>query len=160
MADSVDPSSARRFELTAPAPVRALAIAAVAAVLAMVLLIVWGVTSAIAALIIGIAVLVLALALGIGALVLTRRLRTSVELRTDTITITHGGRSQSLAWAAVDEVGIRGRHLILAAKPGGGEGAAILNPRTRSDPAFLSLVTAVRDRLNADRGYGAHPFEP
>lgn len=145
--------------LTAPAPVRALAIAAVAAVLAMGLLVVWGSTAARAALIAGIALLVLAVALAVGALVLTRRLRTSVVLRSDTITVVHGGRSQSVPWAAVSEVGLRGRHLILAAKPGEGAGAAILNPRTRSDPAFLSVVTAVRDRLNADRGYGARPFE-
>lgn len=158
MANSGEPSTTARFELTASAPVRALAIAAGGAVLAMVMLILAAITDAVAALIVGVVVLVLVVTLAVVALLLTRRLRTSVVLDPDQITVTQGGRTQTLAWADVDEAGLRGPHLILAAKPGRGEDAAIRNPRTRSDPAFLAVVTAVRDRLDADRGYGARPF--
>lgn len=158
MADSGGFLPAQRFELTAPVPVRALAIAAAAAVVAMVALLVWGASDAVAVLVVGSVALVLAVALAVGALLLTRRLRTSVVLDPDAITIRQGGRTHSLAWAEVDEVGLRGRHLILAAKSGPGNDAAIMNPRTRSDPAFLAVVTAVRDRLDADRGYRARPF--
>jgi hypothetical protein len=150
--------SVRQFQLTAPAPIRALAFAAAGAVVAMVLLIVFGLTDSAVVLVVGLVVLVLAIVMGVTALLLTRRLRTSVVLTADTLTVVQGGNTRTLAWAGVDEVGLRGRHLVLTAKPGQGEDLAVLNPRTRSDPAFLSLLTAVRDRLDADRGYGARPF--
>lgn len=156
MADSGEP--ARHFELSAPAPLRALAIAAAAAVVAMVLLVVSGLADSTVILVLGLVILVLAVAMGLGAVLLTRRLRTEVVLDVDGITVTQGGSSHTLAWSHVDEVGLRGRHLVLTAKPGQGEDAAVLNPGNRADPAFLAVVTAVRDRLDADRGYGARPF--
>lgn len=125
----------------------------------MVALLTWGLTDSVGVLIVGVIALVLAVALATGALWLTRKLRTTVVLAPDAITVTQDGRTQSLAWSNVQEVGLRGRHLILAAKSGPDADAAIMNPRTRSDPAFLAVVTAVRDRLDADRGYGARPFE-
>jgi hypothetical protein len=149
----------QHFELNAPAPVRALAISAAVAVVAMVALILWGVTDAVVVLVLGIIALVLALALAGGALFLTRKLRTSIVLDEDAITVSQAGSTHALAWSDVEEVGLRGRHLVLSAKPGQGEDASVLNPRTRYDPAFLAVVTAVRDRLDADRGYGARPFE-
>jgi len=152
--------TAQRFELTAPPPVRALAIAAAVAVLAMIALVAGGLTDSTVVLVLGLVALVLASTWAVVALMLTRRLRTSVILDSDSISVTQGGSTHSLAWSDVDQVGLRGRHLVLSAKSGPDEDAAVLNPRTRTDPVFMAVVTAVRDRLDADRGYGGRPFGP
>lgn len=158
MTDSPVRPVSQRFELTALPPVRALAISAAAAVLAIVLLVVWGVTDLpLLVLVLGIVVLVLALSLALAALLLTRRLRTSVLLTTDAITIIRGRRTESLAWGDVAEVALRGSRLSLVSRSGTAS-ASVINPRTPSDSTFRSLTTALQQGLNADRGYGGGPF--
>ena len=153
----VRPAS-QRFELKAVPPVRALAISAAAAVLAIVLLVVWGVTDLpLVVLVLGIALLVLALSLTLAALLLTRRLRTTVVLTPQAITVVRGRRTESLAWGDVAEVALRGFRLSLVSKSGDAS-ASVINPRTPSDPTFRSLTAALQNGLNADRGYGGTPF--
>lgn len=148
----------QHFELTAPPPVRALAISAGTAVVGTALLVVWGVADLpVVVAILGIVVLVLALALAVAALVMTRRLRTSVRLTADAITVVRGGRTDSHHWADINEVALRGSRLILVSKSGGTD-TALINPRPPGDPTFMSLAVALQDRLNADRGYGGRPF--
>ena len=77
----------------------------------------------------------------------------SVTLSVDTIAVARGGRTESMRWSDIDEVALRGSRLTLVSKSAGGD-TALLNPRPPGDPTFMSLVVAVQDRLNANRGYG------
>ena len=148
----------QHFELTAPPPVRALAISAGTAVVGTALLVTWAVADLpVVVAVLGIVVLVLGLALASAALVLTRRLRTSVSLTSDSIAVVRGGRTESRDWADIAEVALRGSRLILVTKSGHAV-TALVNPRPAGDPTFMSLVVALQDRLNADRGYGGRPF--
>ena len=46
-----------------------------------------------------------------------------------------------------------GSRLLLITKPGGGEDATVVNPRTASDATFNALIAEIQRRLDADRGY-------
>jgi hypothetical protein len=127
-------------------------------VVALVLMVLWQVVDLPAVVLIaGVVVLVLAVALAISALVLTRRLRTSVTLTADSITLVRGRRTETVNWADVDEVALRGSRLTLVSK-NSIRNTSLVNPRPAGDPTFMSLVVALQDRLNANRGYGGRPF--
>jgi hypothetical protein len=127
-------------------------------VVALVLMVLWQVVDLpVVVLIAGVVVLVLAVALAISALVLTRRLRTSVTLTADAITLVRGRRTETVNWADVDEVALRGSRLTLVSK-NSIRNTSLVNPRPAGDPTFMSLVVALQDRLNANRGYGGRPF--
>jgi hypothetical protein len=55
-------------------------------------------------------------------------------------------------WSQIESVSLHGPRLTFT--PKGGEPAiAVVNPRSPNNPTFLALVAAIRERLNADRGY-------
>ena len=161
MADRIS-TEAEHFALGAPPPVRALAIAAGAALGAIVLLGIALAGRATTVLTVAAAVLlVLGLALGLGAVVLARRLRTSVRVDDRAITVWRGGvrrgrRTESVAWSDIDEVVLEGARLNLVPKTG--EGLVLANPRAPTDPTFVALLRAIRQRLDKSRGYGGRPF--
>ncbi len=157
MTHSTELPAGQRFDLTAVAPVRALAISAGAAVVAIALIAVWTFTEAVVALVLGLVVLILAVGLALVALLLTRRLRTSVVLDPRAISV-RGRRTQSLDWSEVEHVTLRGSRLTLTAKTGPGSNLVVVNPRAASDATFVSLVAAIRSRLDDDRGYGDRIF--
>jgi hypothetical protein len=127
-------------------------------VVALVLMVLWQVLDLPAVVLIaGVVVLVLAVALAISALVLTWRLRTSVTLTADSITLVRGRRTETVNWADVDEVALKGSRLTLVSK-NSIRNTSLVNPRPAGDPTFMSLVVALQDRLNANRGYGGRPF--
>ena len=143
----------QRFVLVARPPVRALAIAAGTEVLGALLLVGWQaldlplVVAVLGALLLAFGTVLLA-----AAVVLGGRLRTLVELTPETLRVTRAGRSRSVPWAAVQEVTLNHPQLqVVTEDPA--EGVVITNPRGPADPRFASLLDALRQRLDTDRGY-------
>ena len=143
-----------RFALTAPAPVRSLAISAVGTVIAAAMIVLGSaldlpqlVTIA------GVGLMIFACLLAVVALVLTSRLRTTLALDPESITIIKRRRHQVVPWSTIDVVRVRGPRLLLITKPGEGEDATVVNPRTATDATFNALIAEIQRRLDADRGY-------
>jgi hypothetical protein len=143
-----------RFTLTAPPPVRSLAISAVAAVLAA-LVIVLGSALELpqAVTIAGAGLMIFAVALAVVALVLTTRLRTTLILDSESITIIKGRRRSVVPWSMIDIVRSQGPRLLLITKPEGGSDVTVVNPRAATDATFSALIIEIQKRLDADRGY-------
>jgi hypothetical protein len=135
--------------------VRSLAISAGAAVIAAVVIVLGGtldlpqaVTAA------GVALLLLAVVLAVAALVLTARLRTTVVLDAESITITRGRRRRRvLSWSMIETVRRQGPRLLLITKPEDGTDASVLNPGPATEATFDALIADIKRRLDADRGY-------
>jgi hypothetical protein len=143
-----------RFTLTAPPPVRSLAISAVAAVIAAAMIVLGSaldlpqvVTIA------GVVLMIFACALAAVALVLTARLRTTLALDPQSITIIKGRRRRVVPWSTIDIVKRQGPRLLLITRPDDGDDATVLNPGTSNDATFEALIAEIQRRLNADRGY-------
>ena len=155
MGDSATPQPQQtQFVLAPPPPVRSLAISAVAALIGAALIVLTGVFDLPQAVALaGIAIMVFAIALAAVALVLTVRLRTTLILNHQSITIIRRKRRQVLDWSMIDSVTQRGVRLILVTKPDGGADATVLNPRAADDPTFTALAAEIGRRLDADRGY-------
>jgi hypothetical protein len=142
------------FVLTPPPPVRSLAISAVAAVVAAAVIVLASALQMPRALAIaGIVIMVFAFALAVVALVLTVRLRTTLILDSQSITIIKGRYRRVLDWSMIDSVRLQGPRLKLITKPQGGVDATVLNPRGTTDVRFTELVADIGRRLDADRGY-------
>lgn len=143
-----------RFVLAPPPPVRSFAISAVAAVIAAAMVVL---TSALqlpqAVAVAGMAIMIFAVVLAAVALVLTVRLRTTLILDSQSITIIKGRRRRVLEWSTIDSVTMRGPRLVLITKPEGAADATIVNPGAAAEPTFAALATEISRRLDADRGY-------
>lgn len=151
MSDDTD----ERFVLALRPPVRALAITAVTALLGALLVVLAQLFElGLVLVIIGGVLLLFAVSLGLISAVLVARLRSTVVLDAEAIRVIRGRRTSRVPWSAVDHVMLKGPRLTVVTKPDQGEAVTVVNPRTRTDPTFLSLVAAVQSRLNADRGYG------
>jgi len=153
--DSATPQPQQtQFVLAPPPPVRSLAISAVAALIGAALIVLTGAVDLPQAVgIFGIAIMIFAIALATVALTLTVRLRTTLILNHQSITIIRRKRRQVLDWSMIDSVTQRGVRLILVTKPDGGPDATVLNPRAADDPTFTALAAEIGRRLDADRGY-------
>lgn len=144
-----------RFVLALRPPVRALAITAVTALLGALLVVLAQLFElGLVLVIIGGVLLLFAVSLGLISAVLMARLRSTVVLDAEAIRVIRGRRTSRVPWSAVDHVMLKGPRLTVVTKPDQGEAVTVVNPRTRTDPTFLSLVASVQSRLNADRGYG------
>jgi hypothetical protein len=143
-----------RFVLTAPPPLRSLAISSVAAVIAAAM-IVFGNALQLPRVvaIVGIGLLIFAVALAVVALVLTMRLRTTLILDAQSITIIRGRHRRLVPWSMIDRVRMQGPRLLLITTPEGGPDAVVINPRGSTDATFSALIAEIQSRLNADRGY-------
>ena len=143
----------QRFRLEPRPPVRALAIAALAEALGALLLVGWSALDLpLVVALLGGLMLALGTALLAAALVLAGRLRAVVELRPEVLAVSRGGRSRSVAWNAVQEVKLQHPQvLVLTEDPA--DGLVITNPRGAADAQFASLVDALRQRLDTNRGY-------
>jgi hypothetical protein len=144
-----------RFALTAPPPVRSLAISAVAAVIAAAMIVL---SSALdlprVVMIAGVSLMIFATSLAVVALGLTARLRTTLLLDAESITIINGRRRRVVAWSTIKVVRRQGPRLLLITKPGDGEDATVINPGTATDATFGALIAEIQRRLDVDRGYG------
>jgi Bacterial PH domain len=104
----------------------------------------------------GIGLMIFAVVLAVVALVLTARLRTTLVLDPESITIINGRRRHVVPWSTIDIVRRQGPRLLLITKPegdGGGSDATVVNPRAETDATFSALIAEIQKRLNADRGY-------
>lgn len=147
--------SPQRFTLVAAPPVRPLAIAAVTVVVAAALLVLWrNLELSVVLGGIGVVLLVLGLALAVAALVLRARLRTEVRLDADAVTVVRAGHERSLAWTEIQQVTLQHPRLTLVATESD-QSLVVVNPRTEGDRVFRALQHTIRQRLDADRGYGS-----
>jgi hypothetical protein len=140
--------------LAAPPPVRSLAISAGAAVIAAVVIVLGSaldlsqvVTAA------GVGLLIFAVVLALAALVLTARLRTTLVLDPESITIIKGRRRRIVSWSMIDTVKRQGPRLLLITKAEDGTDASVLNPGPATEATFDALIAEIKRRLDADRGY-------
>jgi hypothetical protein len=143
-----------RFALAAPPPVRSLAISAGAAVMAAAIIVLGSaldmpqvVTVA------GVGLLIFAVVLAVVALVLTARLRTTLLLDPESITIIKGRRRRIVPWSMIDIVRRQGPRLLLITKPEAGTDATVHNPGPGTEATFDALIAEIQRRLDADRGY-------
>jgi hypothetical protein len=143
-----------RFALTAPPPVRTLAIAALMAIIGVTLMVgsrAWGLGPVV--LVLGIACLAFAVALALVGLILVNRLRSTLVLDDDGITVIRGRRTERLTWSDIDSVNLVGQRLTFHTKRAGRPRVTVINPGSGTDPTFTSLIRVIRGRLDASRGY-------
>jgi hypothetical protein len=140
--------------LAPPPPIRSLAISAVVAVVSAAMIVLGAALQLPqVVMIIGIGLIAFAVVLAVVALAFTVRLRTTLILSPQSITIIKGRRRRVVAWSMIDRVKMQGARLLLITKPEGGPGATVHNPRPTTDAAFTALITEIQKRLDADRGY-------
>ena len=101
----------------------------------------------------GVIVMIFAVALAFVAVALTLRLRTTLALDPESITIVRGRRRRVLGWSTIDIVRRQGRRLLLITKPGSGSDVTVVNPRAETDATFSALIVEIQQRLDANRGY-------
>jgi hypothetical protein len=143
-----------RFALTAPPPVRTLAIAALLAIIGVALMVgsrALGLGPVV--LVLGIACLALAVALALAGVILVSRLRSTLVLDADGISLIRGRRTERLTWSDIDSVNLTGHRLTFHTKLASRTRVSVINPKSATDPTFTSLLRAIRGRLDANRGY-------
>ena len=101
----------------------------------------------------GLGLMIFSVLLAVVALVLTVRLRTTLVLDSESITIIKGRRRQVVPWSTIDVVRRQGSRLLLITKPERGSDVTVFNPRAETDATFSALIAEIQKRLNADRGY-------
>ena len=101
----------------------------------------------------GVIVMIFAVALAVVAVALTVRLRTTLVLDPESITIINGRRRRVVGWSTIDIVRRQGPRLLLITKPGSGSDVTVVNPRAETDATFSALIVEIQQRLDADRGY-------
>jgi hypothetical protein len=105
------------------------------------------------AIIAGVTLMIFAVALAAAAVALTVRLRTTLILNPDSITIIKARRRRVVSWPTIDIVRRRGRRLLLITKPGSVPDVTVINPRAETDATFSALIVEIQRHLDADRGY-------
>jgi hypothetical protein len=101
----------------------------------------------------GIIVMIFAVALAFVAVALSVRLRTTLALDPESITIIRGRRRRVVGWSTIDIVRRQGPRLLLITKPGSGSAVTVINPRAETDATFSALIVEIQQRLDASRGY-------
>lgn len=137
-------------------PIRALAIASLAALVGAVLTVLAGALDLPGAvLLLGAVVLAMALALAVASLVLTARLRSTISLDPTGLKLSRGPQRVDLAWGDISAVDLTADSIVLRTKDDGR--TEVPNPRGISDPVVSRMLNAVREALDADRGYESFP---
>jgi hypothetical protein len=147
-----------RFTLAASPPVRSLAISAGAALIAAAVIVLGSALDMPQVVIIGgVALMILAVALAVAAVALTVRLRTTLILDPESITIINGRRRRVVGWSTIDIVKRQGPRLLLITKPGHGSDVTVINPGVTTDATVTALIAEIQKRLDANRGYRRIP---
>jgi hypothetical protein len=105
----------------------------------------------------GVILMVFAVALAVAAIALTVRLRTTLILDPESITIINGRRRRVVSWSSIEIVRRQGPRLLLITKPGSGSDLIVVNPRAEPDVMFSALIAEIQKRVDADRGYRQVP---
>lgn len=137
--------------LAPPPPVRAYAIAAAVAIVGAALIVAGSVAVLQPIVVIGIVLLVLGAGLAAFALIIVLRASTQVIMDADGLEVRRLGRRTRIPWSEITTVKATRHHFIVVARSGGTE---FVNPRDGKDRSVLAFMTAIRDRLDANRGYG------
>jgi hypothetical protein len=138
--------------------VRSLAISAGAALIAAAMIVLGSALDLPQALIIaGLTLMMFAVALAVVAVALTVRLRTTLILDPESITIINGRRRRVVSWSSIEIVRRQGPRLLLITKPGSGSDLIVVNPRAEPDVMFSALIAEIQKRVDADRGYRQVP---
>jgi hypothetical protein len=138
--------------------VRSLAISAGAAVIAAAMIVLGSALDLpLLVTIAGVGLMIFACLLAVVALVLTARLRTTLALDSESITIIKGRRRRVVPWSTIEVVRSQGHRLLLITKTGDTEDATVVNPGTATDATFNALIAEIQRRLDANRGYGRVP---
>ena len=119
-----------RFALKAAPPVRSLAIAALVAIVGAALMIgsrTLGLGQVV--LVLGIGGLGFAVGLALAAVILVNRLRSTLLLDADGITVIRGRHADRLSWSDIDGVHLAGPRLNFLTKPASRTGVSVINPR-------------------------------
>jgi hypothetical protein len=103
--------------------------------------------------VVGVVLLIFAVVLAVVALMLTARLRTTLLLDAESITIIKGRRRRVVPWSMIDLVRRKGPRLLLITKAEGGADATVFNPGNATDATFEALIAEIGRRMDADRGY-------
>jgi hypothetical protein len=142
-----------RFALTAAPPIRTLAIASLVAVVGAAMMVASrALRLGPVVLVVGVVGLAFAIALALAGVILATRLRSTLVLDTDGITVVRGRRTDRLPWSNIESVRLTGPRLTFLTKTASAD-VSVINPRGRTDPTFTALLTTIRDRLDVDRGY-------
>ena len=91
----------------------------------------------------GLGLMIFSVLLAVVALVLTVRLRTTLVLDSESITIIKGRRRQVVPWSTIDVVRRQGSRLLLITKPERGSGVTLFNPRAETDATFSALIVEI-----------------
>jgi hypothetical protein len=143
-----------RFVLAARPPLRSLAISSVAALIAAAMIVLGSALDLPQAVAItGIGLMIFAIVLAALALILTVRLRTTLILDSQSITILRGRHRRTVPWSMIDSVKIQGPRLVLITESADSPDVVVINPRGSTDATFAELISEIQSRLNADRGY-------
>jgi hypothetical protein len=105
----------------------------------------------------GLTLMMFAVALAVVAVALTVRLRTTLILDPESITIINGRRRRVVSWSSIEIVRRQGPRLLLITKPGSGSDLTVVNPRAEPDVMFSALIAEIQKRVDADRGYRQVP---
>jgi hypothetical protein len=95
----------------------------------------------------------LGLALTVAAVLAFGRLAQTVELGAEAVTVRRRRGTVTLAWSDISKVLLDGPRLILLPAAEQNEPVQVLNPGGAAEATFTSLTEAVRERLDAHRGY-------
>lgn len=143
--------SAETHRLAPKPPVRAYAIAAAAVVAGMALILAGTVAVLQPVVIVGVVLLVLGAGLAVAAVILVLRASTKVIMDDAGLEVRRVGWRRRIPWSEITAVKATRHHFIVVANSGGTE---FVNPRDGEDRTVTALMTAIRDRLDANRGYG------
>jgi hypothetical protein len=105
----------------------------------------------------GLTLMMFAVALAVVAVALTVRLRTTLILDPESITIINGRRRRVVSWSSIEIVRRQGPRLLLITKPGSGSDLTVVSPRAEPDVMFSALIAEIQKRVDADRGYRQVP---
>jgi len=82
------------------------------------------------------------------------RLRQTLVLDDEVLTVRRGAGERRLRWSDIERVTLHGDRLMLVTRSGAGEPAEVVRPAGSSPRTFTALLTAIRRRLDANRGHG------
>ncbi len=153
---SETPDRRQSYVLRPRPPVRALAIASLAALAGAVLTVLAAAFDLPGAvLLLGAVVLGVALALAVAGLLLTARLRSTISLDPAGLRLSRGHQRVDLAWGDISAVDLTADSIVLRTRDH--VRTELPNPRGTSDPVVSSMLNAIREALDADRGYESFP---
>ena len=147
------PEDRRRFVVKSEQPVRAYAIAAYCSLLGAILLVMGPLRDSRFLTVVAVVVLGFGVVLAALAFWLRRLYRTTLIAEKSTLTLVNGRRRRVLQWSEIADVSLQRARLVFTPKGPGRRQAVIIDPTLTGQPMFTEMLTELRKRLDASRGY-------